>query len=415
MKRLLLCCLMALASVACRAQDAAPAAQAAPDTAHQILVMLHLQMPHSRPDQYAPSSYRDDAGRAARRRIAEAVAREYGLTIIDDWAMPALNVDCYRMREPDGAQPGQIVEALSHDARVKWAQPVSTFAAQAHDPLYAVQPAALAWRLDDIRQIATGRNVAVAVIDSGVDGAHPDLAGQVTVRDNFVDGQAYVAEDHGTGVAGVIAARAGNGVGIEGVAPNARLMALRACWQQAASTRCDSFSLGKAFNFALTHDAQVINLSLSGPTDRLLGELIDVACARGIKVVAAVDPGHADGGFPASHPGVFAVSATPSARPGAPVLVAPGRDIPTTAPGGRWSMVSGSSYSAAHISGMMALLSELRPGLALARVRDGVVVSDAAAQQGAGSTDFCATIARVTGTCPCVCGALEARRLVRPQ
>jgi subtilisin family serine protease len=190
---------------------------------------------------------------------------------------------------------------------------------------------------------------------------------------------------------------------------------LRACWQQAGgATRCDSFSLGKALNYALTHDAQVINMSLSGPPDRLLRELIDAACARGIKVVAAVDPDASDGGFPASHPGVFAVAATPSARLGAQVLVAPGRDVPTTAPGARWRMVSGSSYSAAHISGMMALLSELRPGLALARIREDVV---AGAPHGTGGTDFCATLARVAGRCTCVCasGSGEAPRLVRGQ
>jgi hypothetical protein len=405
MKRLLMACLLALASTLCAAQEAAPA------EARQILVMLHLPAPHFRPDQYYPSNYREDAGRPARRRLAEALAREYGLTIIDDWAMPTLNIDCFRMAEPAGAQPGKIVEALSRDARVKWAQPVSSFAAQGNDPLYAVQPAALEWRLADMRKVATGRNVLVAVIDSGVESAHPDLAGQVQMQENFVGGQAYAAEEHGTAVAGVIAARAGNGVGIEGVAPDARLMALRACSQQATGkTRCDSFSLAKALNYALTHHAQVINLSLSGPPDRLMRELIDVAIGRGVKVVGAVDPDSADGGFPANHPGVFAVAAGGSVGAGEQVLFAPGQDIPTTATGARWGMVSGSSYSAAHISGMMALLSELRPGLALARIRDGVVASQAAPRSG---LDVCATVARITGKCACVCSAPDAARVVR--
>jgi subtilisin family serine protease len=290
---------------------------------------------------------------------------------------------------------------------VKWAQPISTFTAQDNDPLYSVQPAALEWRLGDMRKVATGRNVLVAVIDSGVEAGHPDLAGQVTQRENFVDGQVYAAEDHGTAVAGVIAARAGNGVGIEGVAPNAHLMALRACWQQAAGgTRCDTFSLGKALNFALMHGAHVINLSLSGPSDRLLRELVDLACARGIKVVGAVDPNVKDGGFPANHAGVFAVAASAAARPGDKVLVAPGRDIPTTAVGARWGMVSGSSYSAAHISGMMAVLSEIRPGLALARIRDGVVAVHAV-------TDPCASFTRITGKCTCECSAPDLTRIVR--
>ena len=405
MKRFLLCCWLALASMTCSAADAP--VQPVQDTEHQILVMLHLPAPHFRPDQYYPSSYRDDAGRAARRRVAEALAREYGLTIIDDWAMPSLNVDCYRMTAAPGAEPEKLAEALSRDARVKWAQPVSTYAAQGNDPLYAVQPAALEWRLADMRKVATGRKVLVAVIDSGVEVMHPDLAGQVTERENFVDGQVYAAEDHGTAVAGVIAARAGNGVGIEGVAPDAHLMALRACWQLApGATRCDSFSLGKALNYALMHGAQVINLSLSGPSDRLLRELVDLACARGVKVVGAVDPNLRDGGFPANHAGVFAVAASAVARPGEQVMVAPGRDIPTTATGGRWSMVSGSSYSAAHISGLMAALSELRPGLSLAGIRDGVVAVHAA-------TDPCASFARITGKCACQCSAPDAARLVR--
>ena len=399
MKRLLMLCMLAMASMLCAAQDG-PASVNKPEPARQILVMLHLQAPHSRPDQYYPSDYRDDAARAARRRVAETLAQQYGLTLIDDWAMPALGIDCYRMQEPPGAVPGKILGALALDSRVKWAQPVSSFAAQGNDPLYAVQPAALEWRLADMRKVATGRNVLVAVIDSGIESAHPDLAGQVALQENCDDGQTYAAEEHGTAVAGIIAARAGNGVGIEGVAPEARLLALRACAQQApGKTRCDTFSLGKALNFALMHGAQVINLSLSGPDDRLLRELIDLAIARGIKVVGAVDPDSKDGGFPSNHAGVFAVAAGPAARTGEQVLVAPGRDIPTTATGARWGMVSGSSYSAAHISGMMALLSELRPGIALARIRTGVVANE----PGPG-TDVCASLARITGKCTCVCG-----------
>ncbi|SFV00645.1 S8 family peptidase [Pseudoduganella namucuonensis] len=383
--------------------QAQPAAQDAP---RQILVMLHLPAPHYRPDAYYPSNYRADAGSAARRRTAEALAREYGLQLLEDWAMPALNVDCFRMAEPADAPPGRIVEALSRDPRVKWAQPIQTFSVQgANDPLYPVQPVAQQWQLADVRKAATGRKVTVAVIDSGVETEHPDLAGQVSFKENFVDGQSYAAETHGTGVAGVIAARAGNGVGIEGVAPDARLMALRACWQGAGGgTLCNSFTLAKAMNFALMHGAQVINLSLSGPPDRLLAELIDVACARGVRVVSAVDPASADGGFPASHPGVFAVSASGAKGAGARVLQAPGRDIPTAAPGARWGLVNGASYSAAHISGMMALLSELRPGMALPRLRASIVSNGAGPAQAAG-VDLCATVTHLTGKCTCSCNS----------
>lgn len=385
-----------------------PRAAAKPEEPGEILVMLHLPAPHFRPDGYQGASYREDAARAARRRIAEALAREHGLEVLEDWAMPALNVDCYRMRLPSGKASAPILEALARDARVQWAQPVHSFSAQASgDPLYPVQPVAAPWRLSDVRKVATGRRVLVAVVDSGVEVDHPDLAGQVAVKENFVDGQNYVAETHGTAVAGVIAARAGNGVGIEGVAPDARLMALRACWQTGeGATRCNSFTLGKALNYALQHGAQVINMSLTGPDDRLLQQLIDLARSRGVRVVGAFDPGRADGGFPASHPGVFAVASEGGARPAARVLAAPGRDIPTTMTGARWGVVSGSSYAAAHISGMMAVLSELKPRMPLAQLRDSLVVN-------AASIDLCATMTRITGKCTCACTTNAAAQYAR--
>jgi subtilisin family serine protease len=88
------------------------------------------------------------------------------------------------------------------------------------------------------------------------------------------------------------------------------------------------------------------------------------------------------------------------------VLLAPGRDIPTAAPGARWGMVSGSSFSAAHISGMMALLSELRPAMALPRLRASIVSQPA-------GIDLCATVAIVTGKCTCLCGSTAQLKDVR--
>jgi subtilisin family serine protease len=183
-------------------------------------------------------------------------------------------------------------------------------------------------------------------------------------------------------VAGVIAAVQDNQIGIVGVAPDARLMALRACWQDAVATLCDTLSLAKAVHYAVDHSAQVINLSLAGPPDMLLGRLIDVALARGIVVVSAVDPNLAGGGFPASHKGVVAVTLSGSSAAGA--VAAPGRDIPTTEPGGRWGLVNGSSYSAAHVSGLFALMRERmrRGGAAMALISAG------------GSIDACATLSR---------------------
>ena len=115
-----------------------------------------------------------------------------------------------------------------------------------NDPLYAAEPAAAQWHLADLHRIATGRGVKIAVIDSGIEVGHPDLAGQILLSRNFVAGQSALAEQHGTGVAGIIAAKADNGIGIAGVAPGARLLALRACWQTPGGTVCDTLSLAKA-------------------------------------------------------------------------------------------------------------------------------------------------------------------------
>jgi subtilisin family serine protease len=153
-----------------------------------------------------------------------------------------------------------------------------------------------------------------------------------------------------------VAARADNQQGITGVAPKARLLALRGCWQAGdGSTLCSSLGLAKALQAAIGARADIVNLSLSGPSDRLLGQLIDAARQRGAIVVAAHDRALPGGGFPASHPGVVAVSDI--AAPG--VLSAPGQDIPAPAPHARWELVSGSSYAAAHVSGLLALVREL--------------------------------------------------------
>jgi subtilisin family serine protease len=398
----------------CAAEAAAPEAPGSPE--HQVLVMLHMAPPHYRPDASYGGRYGDDAGHSARRRIAQELARAYGLTLVNDWPMPALGIDCYVMEGAAGDSSAHLVEILSRDRRTEWVQPMNLFHTLGNnDPLYVVQPSAKSWRLNDLHRVATGRNVLVAVIDSGVEDGHPDLLGQVVNKQNFVDGSSYVAEQHGTAVAGIIAALAGNGVGIEGVAPDARLMALRACWQEVGqSANCNSFTLGKALNFAITHAAQVINLSLAGPTDRLLQRLVEVALQNGIKVVAAIDPHSASGGFPASVPGVLAVADQESGLSKRGVLLAPGHDIPTTVPGARWGFVSGSSYAAAHVSGMVALLTELRPSLTPAQIRGQIVAAESGSGgvEPAGVIDACATIGRIAGNCTCLCALAHASKSI---
>jgi len=126
-------------------------------------------------------------------------------------------------------------------------------------------------------------------------------------------------------------------------------MALRACWQEAgdrATAVCNSFTLAKALQFAIDQRAEVVNLSLGGPRDRLLERLLDVASARGIVLVAAVDADVRDGGFPASHAG-SALPSPETARTICPLKMGarPRTRHSTTITGQKWGFVTGSSFA----------------------------------------------------------------------
>jgi subtilisin family serine protease len=362
--------LLVAAAVAAAGDGAAtpgPTPEAAAPAVHEVLVMLRSPPAHARVDgNYGAAGYGDAARAQAQARVGARLAAAHGLSVVTLWAMPALGMDCVVLALPPGASVDASVAALQAHAEVAWAQPMNEFHAQGHvDPLFALQPVAAQWRLDDVHAVATGRNVHVAIIDSGVDDAHPDLAQAVQVRANFVDGRAWAAELHGTAVAGLVAARADNGIGMVGVAPDAQLYALRACWEvDTRQTLCNSLSLAKALNFAIERRAEVINMSLSGPTDLLLGRLIDVALAHRQQVVAAVDERAAGGGFPAAHPGVIAVGDTLSGAAPDGTWSAPARDLPTTVPGGGWRMVTGTSFAAGEVSGLLAVMDQARSGAA---------------------------------------------------
>lgn len=393
MARLLLFVLLAIIATGARAGYDGEAGD------RRILVMLRLPPEHYRPGSDYGGGYGDAATAAARQRQAARIARDAGLELVEAWPMQILAIDCVIMAVPEGQSLDAAAERVSHMAGVAWSQPIHHFETQAgpaayNDRLYRAQPAAQRWQLAAIHRVATGKGVTVAVIDSSVDAAHPDLRGRIGTMRDFVGGGG-APEAHGTEVAGIIAARANNAMGIVGVAPDARIMGLRACWQSRTTPRttCDTLSLAKALTFAIESGADVINLSLSGPRDELLARLVQVGMARGAAVVAAIDP-RSGTGFPASVPGVLAVAADGVAGARVGVYNAPGRDIPTTEPGGRWYLVSGNSYAAAHVSGLLALVRQLKPR--------GAARSLSASHGGGGAVDACDTIRRVAPALGCV-------------
>jgi len=350
--------------IACMAVSLA-SARAAPNAAgdERILMMLKTAPDHFRPDYGAAGGYADVTGKAALARVARRIARTHHLVLLDQWPMPLLGIHCFVIAVPAGTPSRAVIDALTREPEVAWSQPLNRFRGQQApparpDPLLAAQPAEAFWRLDRLHRLATGRGVMVAVIDSRIDSRHPDLLGQVALARDFTGEGGTAPERHGTNVAGIIAARAGNGMGISGLAPDARLMGLRACWEARNETVCDSLTLARAIQFAIERSVPIINLSLSGPEDPLLARLIEIGLRRGSTIVAAVDRSRAGGGFPASLAGVVAVTDAAVASDRASVYAAPGHDIPTTAPGGRWLLVNGSSFAAAHVSGLAALLRQ---------------------------------------------------------
>lgn len=390
------------------AQDAPSADAQDLAESREILVMLRMPAPHYRPNARYGGRYDDRAAQQARRRVAAEIARDNGLELIEGWPMPLIGVDCYVMRVPDGQSLDSVIEQVSQHPLVAWSQRLHSYEtlsdpAAPDDPLFPVQPAATEWRLADLHELATGRGTTIAVIDSKIETSHPDLSGQFAASRDFLANRPGGAENHGTGIAGVIAAKADNGMGMVGIAPGARLMALRACFERPRGTgttsTCDSLTLAKALHFSLERGADVINMSLSGPADPLLASLIGVALERHIAVVAAFDAERPGGGFPASVPGVISVAEESLPSVPARVYRAPGRDVPTTQPGGRWYLVNGSSFAAAHISGLLALLREERRGAASAT---------ALARSPSGIVDACATLVGISPGCDCACSVARS-------
>jgi subtilisin family serine protease len=350
------------------------------------------------------------AGSDARRVLSE-VARDYSLRELAGWPIPPLRLHCVVLEIPQHKARDAMLAELARDRRVALAQPLQTFATYGsessdyNDPYVGLQVGFKAIEAGEAHRLARGQGVRIAVIDTGVDTSHPDLQGSVAGTRNFVDRDTaqFVQDRHGTEVAGVIAAVANNRQGIVGVAPEARLTVFKACWQAAdgqGGSRCNSFTLAQALAAGIADGAPIINLSLGGPPDELLGRLVALAVQRGRIVVGAVPPDGNLAGFPVGVPGVIAVAVSSSA-PAVPtrghMLQAPGRDILTLLPGGRYDFGSGSSLAAAHASAAAALLLSAEPGLDAARVRDLLEQS----QLGADSINVCAALAALHPDRPC--------------
>ena len=313
-----------------------------------------------------PSSY---ALAPATRASAKAVAAAHGLREVAAWPIGLLGIHCVVYELPAGADRNATLDRLRRDSRVETAQPYQSFATlttpdsgviSASDPYRPLQ------RNLDMMDVAgahlwsRGEGVRVAIVDTGVDASHPDLAGRVVKQENFVDGGKSAARDrHGTAVAGVIAAVENNSQGIVGVAPAARLYSMRACWpavRDDSRAVCSTLTLAKALAAAIEARIDIVNLSLTGPSDPLLTRLIEVGLRRGVVFVGAAPPTGDGNVFPTGIAGVISVDAAGAKASADSVLFAPGSEVLTLVPDGRYDFLSGSSLAAASVSGGIALL-----------------------------------------------------------
>jgi subtilisin family serine protease len=325
------------------------------------------------------TSYRNRTGyytRGTDHRLAEDLGRDHRLDLVTDWPITELDLVCAVLSIPDGRTVDEVIAALEQDSRLQLVQEMQSFEAMdGGDPYYPLQVRQYSIDLEKLHQVSTGNRISIAIIDTGVDLQHVDLTGQFELTRNFAEDYSadFSGDRHGTAVAGIIAAKSHNDEGMVGIAPDARLLALKACWPltpgDMAST-CNTLTLALALNRAMMEEVSIINMSLAGPEDRIIGLLLRRAIEKGILIVAADAAKAGDERFPASLAGVVAVSAmsAPAAEavqaplPSAPdagkgaMIAAPGIGVLATAPGNSYDFFSGNSFAAAHVSGLAALL-----------------------------------------------------------
>ncbi|SFO84394.1 Subtilase family protein [Cohaesibacter marisflavi] len=325
-------------------------------------------------------------------KIAREIMSRFGVTLTAEWPLKSIDVHCFVVEADPKTDMNALIARMLADKQIRTAQKMQEFKtleSRYSDPLFPIQTALKQINAVAAQRYSTGSGVHIAVVDSAIDASHPDLLGRLTPAKDFVGvGQTSVAEDHGTAIAGIIAADVANATGIVGIAPKAQLTSLRACWQAPNEQgECNSFSLARALNFALLNGYDVINLSLGGPSDPLLEEIIKAAIQKNIVVVAAWGEKE-EASFPASVPGVIAAGG-----PTKTSIPAPSVDVISTAPHNDYRYVSGSSVAAAHISGILALLLAMHPELTTDSLANALHAS-IRQQDGAPMIDACAVLLR---------------------
>jgi subtilisin family serine protease len=307
----------------------------------------------------------------------EALQRRYRLTRVESHTFQLSGTTLYRWRIPDRRSVASVVRTLAAN-RIA-AQPNYLFSLQ--DGPQAVTEGDRAQyelaklHLPQAHTLARGNNVLVAVIDSGIDASHPELTGTVTESYDALPSPA-TPHKHGTAIAGLIAAHGK----LMGAAPAAHILAIRAFDGAGASAEGTTFNVLKGLDWAAEHGARVINMSFAGPNDPVIHRSLIAAHKKNIVLVAAAGNAGPKSPplYPAADPEVIAVSATDandkllsqSNRGHHIAVAARGAQVLVAIPDGGYEVSSGTSYSAAEVSGIVALMLQRDPKLTPNKVRD---------------------------------------------
>jgi hypothetical protein len=348
-----------------------------------------------------------------------ALARLHHLTRLESQDFTLTGRRLFRWRIDDGRPVPVVIRSLRADPRILSAQPNYLFALQEdaagpvatpdapHAQADSAQYALAKLHLTEAHALATGDGVLVAVIDTPIDAAHPDLAGAIAATFDAT-GAAEKPLAHGTAMASAIAAHGK----LTGSAPRVKLLSVQAFGR--VRSRGTSFDILKGLQWAADQNANIINMSFAGPSDPELQMQLAAVHRKGIVLIAAAGNAGPNSRplYPAADPNVIAVTATDvddklferANRGGYIAVAAPGVNVLVAAPDGSYGMTSGTSVAAAEVSGVAALLIERNRKLDPASVRQLLTstahrlgAAGAEDQFGAGLTDAFGALTALDG------------------
>jgi hypothetical protein len=309
----------------------------------------------------------------------DAMAGRHGMIRLETRTFRLTGRTLHRWRLDGGTTVPDMIRALTREQQIAGAQPLYLYeltqdmsgstAGLVNGDQYAPEKLGL----PEAHRLATGNRVLVAVIDSGVDAAHPDLVGAVV--DSLDAANDNAPHAHGTGMAGAIAAHRS----MLGTAPRVGLLTVRAFGTRPNSVDGTTFNIIKGLDWAVERGARVINMSFAGPPDPRLRDALARVAKKGVVLVAAAGNAGPQSPplYPAADPSVIAVTATDmddklfsGANRGTYIAVAaPGVDVLAPSVGGTYQLTTGTSVASAQVSGVAALLIERNPALTPGDVR----------------------------------------------